>query len=244
MRFVLLILLLNLSSISNYGQEVAIQLDKMNVLYTCVENPYTIVVNGYSLRDLLLTIDNGEIKTVQSQGGGTIIPAKSGKATVYVKIRSASGIRELKKIEFRVRDRPTPKVKLDYRHGGEISKSILCAQIAPGAYYDDLDYHVNILSFTIIVRRDTNEIFKRTMANAYGTRIDTVTHQFFRTLQQNDKVFFTDIMVEDCDSMFSYLEPMLFIISNRPYSHTPKPLPDKYEFLYDPVTGQKIKRRK
>lgn len=228
-----------------FGPAVSILLDKMNILYSCVENPYRIMVDGYSSKDLILMIDNGKIKQTRP-AGGIIIPENEGRAIVSVNIKTATGVKEIQKVELKVRARPLPYVTFAglHRRAGEVNKERLCKVIAPVAFYAEDLYAGPILRFTVVVRRDTNKIFERTMEDSNGTKIDGVTNQFFQTLQRNDKVYFTDIMIEDCDSMFRYLEPVLFIISEISYSPEPKRLPNKYDILVDPTTGEEVKRRR
>lgn len=244
MKCILCILLVHLCSIVSYGQQVAFQLDKMNLLYTCVENPYTIVVDGYSPKDLILSIDNGEIKPIYPWGGGVIVPQNAGFATVSVKIKTQNGLKELKKIEFRVRPRPLPEARINGKNGGEISKAMLCKQKALISSCGHGPRYV-VLGFKVIVRRGNVEIFSHKMAESKDAEIDSFTNSFFQTLKENDKVIFADILVEECDSVGVYIEPMTFIISETQYEPKDPPLPEQYYLMFiDPITGKEVKVRK
>jgi hypothetical protein len=135
-----------------------------------------------------------------------------------------------------------PIPMLSGKKGGEISKAILCVQIAPYATMQGFCGRAQIISFTVIVNRHNREIFRRNMSSADGTRIDQETHDFFERLKNKDKVTFTNITIKNnnCYDPNNHLDSIVFTITDaQKYHKTRKPKHGREEVI-DPITGEEI----
>ncbi len=198
-----------------YAQVVAIQSDKMNIVYICLENPVTIAAGNCPLSALLITTDNGEIIADQAKGAGhyLIKPSKTGREEVTIKKKLKNGKQEvIGNMMFRVRKMPSIYAVIGRKPDGSFSKQMICEQtelltLTP-------DYNIGtpyiIDGYTIVVYRDSQEVYKR---NITGNKIDNETILFFYTLNDLDRVVFKDITVKDCVDKTT-LPEMHFIITD------------------------------
>jgi len=244
LKRVIYILLFCWPAYIGYGQVVAVQADKMNILYLGIYNPLTIAAENTSSKSIIVTTDNGEINidSFRSKGGYNIIPAKVGIANIYVKKKIAKGLKTIGHTIFRVKRMPLPLPSLSEKHGGEIPKALLCVQIAPAANMTglDIDGKYPIVSFTVVILRHNREIFSRKIANENGARIDSVTNKFFYKLHNNDVVIFKDIAIRDFDHSIQALEKMEFTITEAKKYHKIHRPKHGEETITDPVTGAEV----
>lgn len=249
MRYILCVLFAGVLAFDCRAQVVAIQNDKMNILYVCVGNPLTIAAENTFSKSLVVTTDNGKIHpdSFGRKGSYIIFPEHAGKATVYVKKRTPKGLKTIGHIGFRVRYWPAPVVRLGDKKGGDISQALLCAMIAPGTRIEEMDIcaHIPIIEFTVIVKRRNKEIFRRTTVGKSYARIDTITNDFFQRLHNNDVVIFKDMMIRNnrCFSSNKLSDSLVFTITDAHKYHKPYRPKHGREVIIDPVTGEETIKR-
>lgn len=239
MKHIMYILLFNLFSLSAFCQVVAIQNDEDNIVFLGWNNHITIAVEGQKAKSIFVATDNGKIEESEFKGPGhyTFWPRKVGLAKIYVKKIGKNGNwKIIDSSTFRVKRLPLPKAKLWGRSGGEITQSMLLAQIALHAPVEEFDGNYAITRFTVVVNRHKREIFMRTMASSGGARIDSITNNFFYRLKNNDKLVFKDIVIKDFDGTERDLEPIEFTIIDAHKYHRKK-VNDRVTVI-DPITGQ------
>ncbi|MBR6292570.1 MAG: hypothetical protein IKR33_07200 [Bacteroidales bacterium] len=115
------------------GKPVAVvSLDKMQVVYTGIDNPMTISVPGVEGRNINATIDGGgSFQKVEGDGAFILKPNGSTKKIVIkVEAKIDNKMQPMGTQEVRVKPIPTPIIKLGgYKTGDKVSKK----QITEGA---------------------------------------------------------------------------------------------------------------
>ncbi len=232
-------LLLCVFSLSAFAQIVAIQNDKQNILYTCIDNPITVAVSNVRPTDIILTIDSGSVLKDEyaKPGHYNINTRKIGGVVIYVSKKTKQGIKLIDSVYFRVKRFPHPEMNLMGKTNGKISKSALCMTISPRAdvVNFDIDAKMPVKEFTINVYRNTKQIFTRNLRNEKGARIDSLTNDFFTTLENGDSVVFNNFIVADCSGERTDVNSLEFTITEAENYH--KPPPHKPGDI-DPVTGE------
>ena len=195
MRTTLLILFI-LFSLAAHGQVVAIADKEENVLYTCVENPFTIAVENTDPSKIKVFTDNGTITSDPMLGVGhyNISPAHAGMATIHV----AKNGKTIDSILLKVRNIPLAiKPSLAGKYRGKISGPQLRVQVGPAAFPQGIDYdgHIPVTSFNIVVIRRNDVIFNKVISDVKGTRFDEETLSIIKTMQANDELIIKDISV-------------------------------------------------
>ncbi len=244
MKYTLTYLLLSLLPATAYCQVgVAIQNDHQEIFYIGLGNPLTVAAEGCKLKDILVTTDNGEIRadSFRYSGHYTAWPEKEGRAIIYVKKKLSNGkLKTLDSVLFTVKQFPLPYAHLSASTCGNISQSVLLAQIAPYAVTYEICWNFIITSFTIVIYRNNREIFRRTTANPQRARIDQATKDFFHRLKNKDKVIFKDITILSFYQQSRTLEPMEFTITD---AHKYRRINvDESETVIDPITGVESQR--
>ncbi len=237
--------LLSLLVIANvsYCQVVAIQKTLDNELYVCVQNPLNVAVEKCASKKIRLITNNGRVQG--EKGHWVICPEHTGNTVIYVYKKTVLGLKFIDSQYFRAKQIPLSKATINGRPDGKITKSLFCSQIAPVAvvYCCGFDFRFKIVSFTVVVYRSCDkEIFRRTMSDSNGTRIDSVTHEFFTTLENNDKVVFTDIKMVFCYDAPRVGEPIELSITDAEYYK--RPSPGENETVIDPINGNEYVRPK
>lgn len=238
----ILMLVSGLLSLPAICQVVAIQPDKMNVLYLCIANPLTIAVENTASSSIIVTTDNGEIRVDSFRKGGyTAWPAHSGVATIYVKKKTKKGIKVIGEEKFRVKKIPVSEPRFAGKKGGELSKAMVKVQIAPIAFIENFDFDARfrITDFTVIVMRRKKELYRKSIHDMNGARLDEETRSFFYKLRNGDRLLFTDIKVEDCEHVPRETTDMEFTIKDAypPYHIKRRPKHGEQEVI-DPITGE------
>lgn len=178
------------------AQHVAIGLNRMNVAYAGIGNPLTIVAEHTSCENLIVTTDNGRIeRTGYTECGFEYYPAHAGTAIITVNATTASGLKIQERNTYRIKNFPAPTVTVAGRTTGTISRGLLCAQIAPGAWLNGFDYQANyrIHRFMVSVLVAGDIIFERTTTDSLGARFDQETTKVFYSLTKGAQVWLSDI---------------------------------------------------
>lgn len=87
------------------AQTAAIQFDKQNILYINEDNPLTIVAEGYSCKQLVITTPNG---TITGENGHYMVRPQfpDPHTIIHVKIKTRRRLRELATYTYRAKYRP------------------------------------------------------------------------------------------------------------------------------------------
>ena len=237
--------LLCMFSLSAFAQTIAVETrgDRHEV-YMCIDNEIKIVVEGHKSNSLIVTANNGEINSYGNNTGKYFLrPNKPGYATIYVKEKNQSG-------KMKIIDSATCKVKRfplgeehlnGKRNGSQIPKNTLIQILGIGAgvpNWDDV-FPYRIRGYSVFIFSNGKEIFNHEVVSAgnsyrQGIKIDSVTHDFFYSLQDNDSLTITNFQVEDCDGTMRYFDPVNYTIVDAEKAHKKGAV----EKEVDPIDGK------
>ena len=215
-----LILLLSLSFGSVFSQ-VAVQADKMNVLYIGIPNPITVAVSDLKYKELSVSIDYGKITPDTKKGKGHYIVDvfEPGSANITVSATTAKGIKSIAKQIYRVKRLPV-KTTVCGRESGRITAKMLLNTDGPKVAIDgaNMEGFLSIDSFTVRVERDDEELYRRHHVST--NKFDEDTRKFFKKLKAGDKLFIEHIICKDINGESRLVWPMQFnIITEEDWKH-------------------------
>ena len=202
-RFIfILISILYFNSINTFSQNVAIELQKMNVLYKSVQNPINIAIDDCPCRgDIILKAKYGKLilqNNVDSCHYYYIsYECISNKETIFAGIKLNNKIKWIDSLNYELKDIPP----IDYRPriggktGGTINKYYLINQLGLYAPLENYDINLNfeVLSFKIeIIRNDSIVLYK---SEIKGHKFTEKILFEIKNSQSNDRVRFYDIEI-------------------------------------------------
>jgi len=186
---------------------LAISSDNLNVLYYGLENHFTITASGILPENLIVNIDQGDLKKIED-GKYIIRPTRiyksagDGRGRTIMRIVSVKGITTtgdtifLGSKKFKVKSTPDPYAIFAGRKGGDIPSSVAKAQV--GLFVEigiDYDIRFDVVSFSIIIEKDSTIIERH--SNSY--KITDEQKELLRSLSLGDEFLFTDIIAKGPD---------------------------------------------
>ena len=129
-------------------RSVTVTADKMNVFYTGVENPLSVVAAGVSSNDLRVTASNA---TLTPNGAGKYIAKVTGGGGVAKLTISGGGLNPTN-FDFRIKPIPDPVAKLGGSTGGDLGNGVMKAQLGVIAELSgfDFDARCDIAGFELV----------------------------------------------------------------------------------------------
>ena len=220
MKKTFLIMLLS-SSFGSVFSQVAIQADKMNILYIGIPNPITIAVSDAKFKDLEVTITEGKVTPDSKKGRGHYIVEvfQPGSADITVSAKTPKGIKPIAKQNYRIKRIPV-KTFLYGRESGRITVKMLLSTDGPKVAIDgaNMEGFLSIDSFTVRVERDDEELYRRHHVST--NKFDQDTRKFFKKLKAGDKFFIEHIICKDINGQSRLVFPMQFnIITEEDWKH-------------------------
>ena len=217
MNRIISILLLSLWFNNSYAQVIAVQADKMNVLYTCIENPITVAVEMVPCSELVVTIDNGKIEKNDWDPPGhyQVWPSHAGQAIISISRKSKNGaIKKLGEQKFRVKQTPVPWVYFNGKHGGEVDAPLFrCgARLTTKISCYDMSPRVTIIGATMVIIRNGQQIFSKQYKDANGVEELVMAEPINGTLKAQDTVLFKDKKLKTCEQEPRDLEDIQFVL--------------------------------
>jgi hypothetical protein len=122
-----------------YGQGFAVSAEKMNVVYIGVDNPLTIVAEGYKCDQLEVSCESGTIRKTENCEYN-IAPVREGAIEIEVKARTSSGVKQIGTKKFRVKLIPSPTARIAGRSSGLILAAIFKVQLGVSTFIDGFDF--------------------------------------------------------------------------------------------------------
>jgi hypothetical protein len=237
MKTCVLLIAFCLTCIIGNAQVVAIQVDKENKVYLCVDNPLTVAVEGLSSRDISLSTDNGEIKKDEySIGHYNYHPKYPGIGMIYVKKNILKGGNKIiDSMRLRVHRMPLPQPKFAGRSSGSMSKAQILVQAGITAPIENFDINgqYRVHSYTVLVYRDKTEIFRKQIL---GPLFDKTVSDFLYSLQNEDELKFTEIKITDCDGELRLTDPISITVKDATEYRKVKQTDTL--MIEDPMTGE------
>ena len=192
------------------------QLDRMDVIYVGIDNPITLAVEGYSNDSIFLTARNCTI----TGGKGHFIINPTLPTTyipVDVMLKTDTGIRKLGYRTFRAKcPEATAGVGIMGKRAGKISLSYVRKAIGPTAWYEGFEYdsHIIITKATIVISRNNEVLFDKTLHNGGGVRFadDEETKNAIQSLQPGDHLLLDNMTYSPSTNCHSSLQQINLII--------------------------------
>ncbi|MBN1187513.1 MAG: hypothetical protein JXB49_34875 [Bacteroidales bacterium] len=199
---------------NNNDVVAAIEPVRMNVLYLGIDNPIKIAVSGYKASEIDVSIDNGRI--TGSNGSYIINPAHQGTAIVKVSNKGKT----IQSSEFRVKRIPDPHVVLELNEGG-VTRTVNDGQISKVDLMDasglkvslggsDLDLVFEVVSFVASTTMPDSTTIREEIS--HSDKFSETQIELFKSLIENQKLIFEEIMVKGPDGIERKLSPMVFTI--------------------------------
>lgn len=198
MKRTLLVLFYSLMSVMLYGQGFAVSADKMNVVYIGVDNPLTIVAEGYKCDQLEVSCESGTIlKTGNCEYN--IAPVQEGAIEIEVKARTSSGVKRIGTKKFRAKLIPSPTARIAGRSSGLIPTAIFKVQSGISTYIDGFDFEsrFRVTRFKVEFFREQKLLYSCVTTGPY---FDRLTRDQMNKLKPGDHVSVTDIKALGPDS--------------------------------------------
>lgn len=172
---------------------LTVSADKMNVLYTGLDNPISVSVPGIPTERLSVSINNG---TLTSTGKGTFnVKVMSGtKADVTVVANLENGEkRNMGTMSFRVKDVPSPSAKFgNLTSSGKMDKNKIITQHGLIAYYPSFDFlaTAKVVSFKMSIVG--NGVSEEITTN--GNMLTQPMKDRLQRLRKNERLIFEEII--------------------------------------------------
>lgn len=193
----------------SYAQKVSISVDKMNILYSGIDNPITIAVENNSNKSLIVKASDGKIT---GQNGKYIFTANEpGKSEITVFKKQKNKMTRIGSAFFRVKAIPLPTFKI-----GRASHSMVKVELANQQYVRaeldgfDFDARFSIDSFSVCIV--TNDTCKHTVIKNIGGKINEEIRNEFQKMKENDVVIFKNIFAQGPDGSQMELIPVMITI--------------------------------
>ncbi len=216
MKYPLLLLLFTIARLNASAQLIAARIDKYDIVYVGIDNPITIVVEGYACDALIVTTKNGTI--TGSTGHYILNPERPESLALAISAKTDTGIKQLGISVFHARCVPAPDAHLGYKNGGTISAGAMRKIGGPTAYTGDCANMPNnvITSFTITVKRGNEVLINRKLSNGSGVRFsdDKDVANMLQSLQKGDKILLENITYKNLSKYCNNeLAPLDFTIT-------------------------------
>ena len=194
------------------AQKFAISNDKENIFYLGVDNPISFAVEGYPQKSVYLKTDNGKI--IKYAGYYYYRGDHIGIAKISVLVKTNGHLKKIGESAFRVKNIPDPVVYVGPQSGGNISKVILGHQQFIRAELEnfDIDIHIQIDSFKIIVIKENNLVFNKIYT---GSQIVKEVQDAILSLDKDDTVIFNNVLARFPDNRTVPLKPIVFTITDK-----------------------------
>jgi len=188
---------------------VSIANDRMNVIYTGINNPLTVAAAGVKDKHLKIECKNLKIEKRQ-EGKYTVKASKPGIAEIIVYKKS----KVLDTILYRVKRFPDPIVLIGNKKQGTISPEVFKVQKGLSSTVLNMDFDINcaIVSFDIIyVPKEKDPI---NISNN-GSKFTERALEYVQKATEGDYYYFENIMVR-CpgDKKMRGINSTVFKISN------------------------------
>lgn len=172
-------------------QKALIAASRMNILYAGIYNPLEILVSGYRCDQIIVNIDNGEIRR-DDDCSFTAIPKTTGTATITIRHAVKRDTILLYQAKFQVRALPAPVAKIGGKSTGAMSANVLKAQLGIAAVLEGFDINVmiSVIHYTLMIVKPS------CVGQVYTSNSPYFTAEMQRALSEitaGDHLFITDI---------------------------------------------------
>lgn len=177
------------------SQTVAVELEKMNILYVGVENPIRIAVENFPCDQIVVKSTYGTIMQTHDKCHYLYKTDSCalGREIILVGIKLKEKIKWLDTLEYRVRRAPNPRILIAGHWSGIIKKeSFINSKIVARHVDINVDDAATIISYSYEVRRNDTIICRET--DIQGNSFTETMKSEIRKSRTGDKYFFFDII--------------------------------------------------
>ncbi|NVN96316.1 MAG: hypothetical protein HXX18_13660 [Bacteroidetes bacterium] len=185
-----------------YSQNVAIELEKMNVFYKSIANPIKVVVQNYPCEKLILKSKYGIISQADDSCHYfyRTDSCNAYNEKIYVGVELEDKVKWLDTLEYRLKKIPDPFVSVaNISTCGIIDRNRLW--VAGGLVANienfDIDVAFRVLQYSVVIYRNDSVIFKAD--NVIGNRFSTELISEIKKAMTNDRYLFDDVIIETFD---------------------------------------------
>lgn len=200
-------------TISSHSQNfTASLLRQPQIAYLGIDNLLSCTIEGLPCNLIVLSTENGVIEKI---GECKFIyrPIRTSDTKIIVSKKIKNRLRKVGEFYLAVRDIPDPIATVGGLNGGQIRKASLIAQGGIGAHSFpplsiDIDYLVT--SYAVTITRKNELLFHQVVTNNSFT---PTLYEAFKTLQKDDRIIFSSILVQLPDGEQKLVKPLEFIVS-------------------------------
>lgn len=159
---VFIFLILNFIVSVTYSQNVAVELEKMNVLYIGVENPINVVVGNHSSKKLVVKAKHGVVEPNYRGYIYKIDTCAYCMEIIYVGIKSVKGVKWIDSLYYRLKMIPDPIIDIGGKRSGFIKCDKLIMWGGLRVDYNDEFYEptpYKFLSYSVEITRNDSIIY-------------------------------------------------------------------------------------
>lgn len=182
---------------------------KMNVFYRGVDNPVSVSVSGYSDKDIVASMTNGELR--KGPEGYIIRPGRENEASVSATVTNPDGSKKaMPGIKFRVKNvpNPTPYFAGKSVNDETIKKAELTAAAGVIAKMENFEFD---LKFEIVEFRVTMIVGGTPLEQAVkGPAVSTAMKEMFQKAKPGQKIYIEGIKAKGPDGTVRNLGSLSF----------------------------------
>ena len=212
MKKILILVLALLSNKNIYSQNFTFSvLRQLQIAYLGIENPLSCTVEGFTCKSIILTTDNGFIEK-SSDCNYVYRPKKIGDTKIIISKKVNSKLKKIGNFLLPVRTIPDPIANVGGLNGGLITKGALNAQGGIGAHppgFLGFELNYEVKSFAVTAIRNKELLFYHSNNN---NLFNDEIHKLLDSLQKNDVVAFSSILVLMGDNKEVLVKPLEFVI--------------------------------
>jgi len=200
-------------ALGGYCQKFAVSNDQHNIIYIGLPNTIHVCVEGYKSSSVIVTSDSGIVTKNERDPEGRkyegyyLNPIKPGHFSININIKTSKGIKHIGEYEFLAKAIPDPVAEIGGKSLGNISRSVLKAQI--GIIADIHGFNICarfvVTSFSMIVMKKNGQIIDK---DNVGSKFSDDIHSVFNSLEENETVLFTKITAKGPDGIERHLAPV------------------------------------
>ena len=205
---------MGLFTFKTFSQNVAIELEKMNVFYKSVDNPIKVVVQDYPCNKIILKAKYGIIKHA-TDSCHYIYRTDSCyeyRENIYVGVISGNTTKWIDTLKYKLKKIPDGVIYVANRTGGIIDrKTLLASEYSIYGMADcNVELNFEVIQYSVEIKRNDSTIFKQ--HDIKGYKFSDELKNEIKKSQTGDRYLFFDVILKTFDKCSDkIMGPMLTI---------------------------------
>jgi hypothetical protein len=192
-----ILVLIGLVPSLTHSQTVAVELEKMNVLYVGVENPIRIAIENYPCDKIVVKTTKGIIKTTSDHCHYYYKTDScwTFNEQIFVGINEGNITKWLDTLDYRIKKTPTPRILIAGHYRGLIEKKDFINSVIL-AHLEGFDFngYAKVIKYSYEIWRQDSIIKKET--DLQGNKFSTSLNSEIAKAKQGDRYIFFDVFAE------------------------------------------------